>query len=365
EDIVTMTDADTALIKTELWPTRDNILKAIQTFVHDAQPDDVFVFHYTGHSRQEKAKVDLNEEDGLDEFIVGCDHKALRDDLVHQHLVDPLPRGCRLTAILDACHSGTMLDLDHYRCHFRIQRRSSHTNLSEMYHSSTLKKRTPLRSSTLKPEAKLSLLSDAVTTAAVIVKTYVRFFRAALKVIIAMLRFRRRRDAAIVRGKNPFTCGAKCQFAPHMGAIVISISSCMDHEVTWEDRQCEGAAMTVPLVELLNEDPTITTGPLARMLTYRMAVSSVARCAMFQKEYRRLEAEFEAAKETLTESGRSKMKTTLEYLEHLKDFDKQWQRPQVGAMRKLPDDEPFIASKPRLLLLPPLSAQVQHSFSLR
>ncbi|KAA1466996.1 hypothetical protein DENSPDRAFT_64624 [Dentipellis sp. KUC8613] len=152
----------------------DNILKAIQTFVHGAQPEDVFVFHYTGHSRQEKAKVDPNEDDGLDEFIVGCDHKALRDDLVHQHVVDPLPRGCRLTAILDACHSGTLLDLDHYHCHFRNKRRHSHTNLSEMYYSPTQINRMPRRSSTLRPETELSLISAAVTTA---VKSYARFLK--------------------------------------------------------------------------------------------------------------------------------------------------------------------------------------------
>ena len=31
-------------------------------------------------------------------------------------LVDPLPVGSSLTAIFDSCHSGTLLDLDHYLC---------------------------------------------------------------------------------------------------------------------------------------------------------------------------------------------------------------------------------------------------------
>ena len=30
--------------------------------------------------------------------------------------MDPLPVGAFLTAIVDACHSGTMFDLDHYLC---------------------------------------------------------------------------------------------------------------------------------------------------------------------------------------------------------------------------------------------------------
>ena len=31
-------------------------------------------------------------------------------------MVEPLPVGVCLTAIFDSCHSGTLLDLDHYRC---------------------------------------------------------------------------------------------------------------------------------------------------------------------------------------------------------------------------------------------------------
>jgi hypothetical protein len=30
---------------------------------------------------------------------------------MHEFLVKPLPKGCRLTAIFDSCHSGTVLDL--------------------------------------------------------------------------------------------------------------------------------------------------------------------------------------------------------------------------------------------------------------
>lgn len=31
-------------------------------------------------------------------------------------LVDRLPIGSKLTAVFDSCHSGTLLDLDHYLC---------------------------------------------------------------------------------------------------------------------------------------------------------------------------------------------------------------------------------------------------------
>jgi len=37
------------------------------------------------------------------------------DDELNRLLVNPLPQGVRLHAIIDACHSGTALDLE-YRC---------------------------------------------------------------------------------------------------------------------------------------------------------------------------------------------------------------------------------------------------------
>ena len=37
------------------------------------------------------------------------------DDELNRLLVNPLPPGVRLHAIIDACHSGTALDLE-YRC---------------------------------------------------------------------------------------------------------------------------------------------------------------------------------------------------------------------------------------------------------
>ena len=63
--------------------------------------------------------------------------------------MDPLPKGARLTvrtsqlccrvmrrrsnyhlkAILDSCHSGTLLDLDHYSCHWFLRRRTQCTSI--------------------------------------------------------------------------------------------------------------------------------------------------------------------------------------------------------------------------------------------
>ena len=39
------------------------------------------------------------------------DQNMILDDELHRILVEPLPTGCKLTALVDACHSGSVLDL--------------------------------------------------------------------------------------------------------------------------------------------------------------------------------------------------------------------------------------------------------------
>ncbi|KAI7866353.1 caspase domain-containing protein [Spinellus fusiger] len=98
-------------------PTRENILAGMDWLVHDNQPNDSFFFHYSGHGG---SVVDLNgdEADGYDETIYPSDFESFEgtsgqiiDDIMHDRLVKPLCKGCRLTAIFDSCHSGTALDL--------------------------------------------------------------------------------------------------------------------------------------------------------------------------------------------------------------------------------------------------------------
>ncbi|KAL1920157.1 uncharacterized protein VTP21DRAFT_1303 [Calcarisporiella thermophila] len=109
-DMVTLTDDQR---DPKFIPTKANIIAAMQWLVRNAQPNDSYFFHYSGHGGQAR-DLDGDEEDGMDETIYPLDHTSagmLTDDEMHYYLVKPLPAGCRLTALFDSCHSGSALDL--------------------------------------------------------------------------------------------------------------------------------------------------------------------------------------------------------------------------------------------------------------
>jgi len=94
-------------------PTKENILNACAWLVHDARPGDVLFFSFSGHGAQQ---VDPNgyEEDGMNETVLPLDFKRngmISDDQLNSILIRNLPEGVKLIAVLDACHSGTGLDL--------------------------------------------------------------------------------------------------------------------------------------------------------------------------------------------------------------------------------------------------------------
>ncbi|KAJ8520069.1 hypothetical protein ONZ45_g3096 [Pleurotus djamor] len=110
DNIVTLTDDTT---DSRRMPTKENIIRAMNWLVSDAQPNDSLFFHYSGHGGQTK-DLDGDEGDGFDEVIYPVDFEEnghIVDDDMHEIMVKPLPPGCRLTAIYDSCHSGTALDL--------------------------------------------------------------------------------------------------------------------------------------------------------------------------------------------------------------------------------------------------------------
>lgn len=94
-------------------PTRKNIITAFRWLRRGAKAGDSLILHYSGHGGSVK-DTDGDEEDGMDETMIPVDYQKaghIVDDEVHDVLVRGLPRGVRLTAIMDCCHSESMLDL--------------------------------------------------------------------------------------------------------------------------------------------------------------------------------------------------------------------------------------------------------------
>jgi len=98
-------------------PTRANILNALQWLVAGAAAGDSLFFHYSGHGGQQR-DVSGDEWDGKDETIVPVDFQTagmIIDDTLCDRLCAALPIGCRLTCVMDCCHSGTGLDLPYVK----------------------------------------------------------------------------------------------------------------------------------------------------------------------------------------------------------------------------------------------------------
>ncbi|KAK3268887.1 hypothetical protein CYMTET_22635 [Cymbomonas tetramitiformis] len=111
-NIVLLTD-ETKDQDPSLLPTKQNILAAMRWLVADGQAGDSLFFHFSGHGSQQR-DTSGDEADGYDETLVPCDYDMsgqIVDDKINDLLIAPLPAGVRLHAVIDACHSGTAMDL--------------------------------------------------------------------------------------------------------------------------------------------------------------------------------------------------------------------------------------------------------------
>jgi len=109
QNMVVLTDDQTGRCK----PTRQNIIDGFQWLLEGSRAGDSLFFHYSGHGSQ-VVDTDGDEADGYDETILPCDYKQtgqIVDDEIWDRLVRNVPPGCRLTAVMDCCHSGTGMDL--------------------------------------------------------------------------------------------------------------------------------------------------------------------------------------------------------------------------------------------------------------
>ncbi|KAI4342284.1 hypothetical protein MLD38_026925 [Melastoma candidum] len=95
-------------------PTRKNILESLKWLVKDSAPGDSLLFFFSGHGLRYPESEKGDELDGFDESICPVDfvrEGVIRDNEINSIIVEPLKEGVMLHAIIDACHSGTVLDL--------------------------------------------------------------------------------------------------------------------------------------------------------------------------------------------------------------------------------------------------------------
>ncbi|KAJ8586338.1 hypothetical protein M405DRAFT_362332 [Rhizopogon salebrosus TDB-379] len=94
---------------------RGTRLREIELMARRTSQHDYMFFYYTGHGDQVTCRHG-SEPDRKDEAIITYTGRRIIDNVLKKCLVDPLPRGAKLFALWDCCHSHTMLDLEHYNC---------------------------------------------------------------------------------------------------------------------------------------------------------------------------------------------------------------------------------------------------------
>ncbi|KAF8586597.1 peptidase C14 [Ramaria rubella] len=110
-------------------PTKDNIETAMSVLMGEAEAGEHLFFFFAGHGDQ-ITNLDGTEYDDKDEIILPLDwqidetlhmddrerySQIIIDDDMNNILVKRLPAHCRLTALFDSCHSGTIMDLPYAR----------------------------------------------------------------------------------------------------------------------------------------------------------------------------------------------------------------------------------------------------------
>ncbi|XAR53047.1 hypothetical protein NMG60_11021435 [Bertholletia excelsa] len=94
-----------------LVPNKGNIQNALKWLVADSKAGDSLVFFFSGHGLRQP-DFDDDQIDGFYETICPADFMTagmILDSEINETIVKPLKKGVTLHAIVDACHSGSIL----------------------------------------------------------------------------------------------------------------------------------------------------------------------------------------------------------------------------------------------------------------
>jgi metacaspase-1 len=98
---------------TPVKPTKQNIFAAIDWLVSNLRPGENVFFQYSGHGGQVRDK-NGDEVSGFDSCIYPINNgkiEVITDDEIRTRLASKIPAGCKCFIVIDACHSGTAVDL--------------------------------------------------------------------------------------------------------------------------------------------------------------------------------------------------------------------------------------------------------------
>lgn len=99
---------------TQVKPLKGNVINALIDLLSKANSGDILFFGYSGHGTQ-ITDANNDEKDGLDECLVCSDLTLITDDEFKEIINNYLKPGVKLFCVIDACHSGSCLDLK-YQC---------------------------------------------------------------------------------------------------------------------------------------------------------------------------------------------------------------------------------------------------------
>lgn len=124
-DIAVMTD------DSDNKPTHAGIMAALDTMVQRIHDEDISQvwFSYSGHGSyvtdtERDESVNSGDPHGYDEALVPLDYDTnglITDDMLYHSFIKKIPKHVNVISLVDACHSGTALDLPYvYRCDTQI-----------------------------------------------------------------------------------------------------------------------------------------------------------------------------------------------------------------------------------------------------
>lgn len=244
-----------AKVPEHLWPSRNNILEQIAKMVVNASANDHFFFYYSGHGSQVTCNHHT-ETDGKDEVIYAYTGHYIVDNRLRKALVEPLPRGCKLFALWDSCHSATILDLEHYKCNKLLSgdavrtRRKSFTgrflpNFASRPRTLPVVDQQPIpRGRAGNPSLTLnSIFMRPQSPNSWLPRMFIDNSPSVLRRVLSPVSF--------------FKCTGDCRkmkLVEQEAAHVVSLSACRDNESAYDDNETHGT-VTKFFIECVSQDP--------------------------------------------------------------------------------------------------------------